>query len=79
MSSSQNLTVSLDKEVIRRARVLAAKRGTSISKLVAEHIRAMIADDDRYEIAQVKALALLETGFALGGEIHGSRDELHER
>lgn len=79
MSSGQNLTVSLDKDVIRKARILAAKRGTSISKLVAEQIRAMITDDDRYTTAQLEALAHLEAGIALGGEISASRDELHER
>ena len=33
-----NLTLQLDEEVIRRARIVAAKRGTSVSALVAREL-----------------------------------------
>ena len=44
-----NLTVQLDQEVIRRARILAAKRGTSISALVAREITGLVEQDERYD------------------------------
>ena len=75
----RNLTVSLSAQVIQKARILAVKRSTSISGLVAEQIEALIRDDDAYETAHREALMLMKRGFHLGGEHRVSRDELHER
>jgi len=74
----QNVTVSLSPETIRKAKVLAAQRSTSISALLAEQIEALTAEDEAYERARRSALALLTRGFHLGGAIAG-RDQLHER
>jgi Family of unknown function (DUF6364) len=75
----RNVTVSLEQQTIRKARILAAKRGTSISRLLAGQIEALVGDDEAYEQAERRALALLDRGFHLGGVIRASRDELHER
>ena len=75
----QNLTISLDRQTIRKARILAAKHETSISGLVARQIEIMVGEEDAYQRAMRDALALLDQGFDLGGEIRASRDELHER
>jgi hypothetical protein len=75
----QNLTVSLSPQIIQKAKVLAAKRSTSISGLVAMQIEALVEEDDAYEIAHGAALDLMERGFHLGGGPYISRDELHER
>jgi hypothetical protein len=75
----QNLTVSLDKQTVRKARILAAKRGTSISGLVADQLEILVGEEEAYERAEREALALLDQGFHLGGVIRASRDELHER
>jgi len=75
----QNITVSLSLETIRKAKMLAAKRSTSISGLLAEQIDVLTGEDEKYERAQRSALALLEKGFHLGGVITAKRDELHER
>jgi hypothetical protein len=75
----QNLTISLDRQTIRMAKILAAKRSTSISGLLARQIEILIGEEEAYERAERQALALLEQGFHLGGEIRASRDELHER
>lgn len=75
----RNLTIRLDRETIRKARIVAAKRSTSISGLLARQIEILIGEDEAYESAKRDALALLDRGFDLGGEIRVSRDELHER
>ena len=75
----QNVTISLSRRVLKKARVLAARRETSISGLLARQIELLVDDDEAYERAERQALALLEKGFHLGGEIRASRDELHER
>lgn len=78
-ATTQNITLRLDRRTLRQAKVLAARRGSSISGLLAEQIAALVGEDDAYEQAQRRALALLDTGFHLGGRIESTRDEWHER
>ena len=75
----QNLTISLDPQIIHKAKVLAAQRSTSISGLVADQIEILIAQGEAYERAKRQAIILLDRGFHLGGVIRANRDELHER
>jgi predicted transcriptional regulator len=77
--TKQNVTVRLERQTLHKAKILAAKRNTSISGLLTQQIENLVSEDDAYEQAQRKALALLERGFHLGGKITASRDELHER
>jgi hypothetical protein len=78
-AKKQNVTVSLNPETIRKARILAAKRSTSISGLLAEQIETLTGEHDTYERARRAALSLMKKGFHLGGVITATRDELHER
>ncbi len=76
----QDLTLQLDRDTIRKARVLAAKRSTSISRLVAAEIDRLVREDDAYERAKGEALPELERGFDLGSEGRlAKRDELYDR
>lgn len=77
--TKQNLTVSLPQQTIRKAKILAAQRGSSISSLLAEQIEILVGEDEAYERAQRQAAALLDQGFHLGGVIPATRDEWHER
>jgi hypothetical protein len=74
-----NLTLKLDSALIREARVLAAKKGTSISALMAEHLEGIVRDSRNYERAKKRALARLREGMDLDWQRPGSRDEIHER
>ena len=78
-STSQNITIRLDRRTLGKAKVLAAKRNTSISGLLAQQIAMLVGDDDAYEQAQRRAFALLDRGFRLGGRIEATRDDWHER
>ena len=75
----QNLTISLDPQLIRKAKVIAARNSTSISGLLARQVEILVGEEEAYERAERQALALLDQGFRLGGTISASRDELHER
>jgi predicted transcriptional regulator len=75
----QNVTISISPETVRKAKILAARRSTSISRLLAEQMEALVAGEEAYERAERSALALLDQGFHMGGLISASRDELHER
>jgi len=75
----QNITLSLDKDLIKKAKILAAQRQTSISRMLSEELQKIIADSKEYDRAKRRALNHLNKGFHLGGKITVSREELHER
>jgi len=77
--TKQNLTVSLTRQTLRKAKILAARRGSSISGLLAEQIEILVGEEEAYERAQRQATELLDQGFHLGGVIQSTRDEWHER
>jgi hypothetical protein len=78
-AGKQNVTISISAETVRKARILAARRSTSISGLLAQEIEKLVGAEEAWERSERSALALLEHGFHLGGLITVSRDELHER
>ena len=73
-----NLTIQLDADVIRRARVVAASRGTSVSALAAQQLVELVEVDDRFERARDRADAILMKATSRGGR-RWMRDELHDR
>lgn len=75
----RNLTVHLDDATIHKAKVLAARRATSLSRLVAGQIQRLVDEDDDYRQAHQIALNQLGEGFHLGGGTLGGRQSLHER
>jgi hypothetical protein len=75
----KNITVSLDDQIYRRARVVAAERGTSLSALVRaylENLGSGESESDRLKKAE-RALRAQITGFRASDRL--SRDQLHER
>ena len=79
--ANQNITLSLPEEDLREARVLAARRGTSVSQLLAHMLREMVERETGYDTAKERSLAMLREGADLGtrGRTAWSRDDLHER
>lgn len=73
----RNLTLQLDEEIIRQARILAAKRGTSVSGLVARELELLVARDARYEEAQRRAVELMAAAAGRGGR-SWRREDLYE-
>jgi predicted transcriptional regulator len=78
-AKKQNVTISLDTQVVMKAKILAAKRSTSISGMLAEQVEALVNQDDARERAIASSLARLRRGLDLGGGKLVSRDSLHER
>jgi hypothetical protein len=75
----QNITLSIEKDLIRKAKILAARKDTSISKLLSEELARIITGEDLYESARKRATARLKKGFHLGGKILARREELYAR
>jgi hypothetical protein len=76
-----NLTLSLSEDDVRRAKILAAQRGTSVSRLLASVLKEILDRDTGYGLARERHLAALETAYPMGtrGEVAWSREQLHER
>jgi hypothetical protein len=74
-----NITLSVDSELLREARILAAQEGTSVSRLLADRLEELIRRHKAYETARRRALARLRRGFRLEWTPPRSRDALHER
>ena len=75
----QNITLSLDKDLIKKAKVLSAKRQTSISRMLGLELKRFVQATEDYDQAKRRALAHLRRGFHMGVKIVASREELHER
>lgn len=73
----RNVTLKLDDELLKKAKVLAAERDSSVSQMLSEYLSDMIARASRYSDARHSALKLLDRGLDLGFVNKGRRDELH--
>jgi hypothetical protein len=75
----QNITVSLDKDLIRIGKMIAAQQGTSLNRMLRLELEKIIRNARQYDMAKQKAIATMKTGFHSGMDRYPSRDELHER
>lgn len=78
-SRKTNITLKLDAELLRSVKVLAAKRGTSISAFAAETLADAVKREDSYQASMERSIARMNEGWKLGWKKPKSRDELHER
>lgn len=77
---TRNITVQLDEGVITRAKVAAARRGTSLSALLSRQICKLAEADERYEHAKHEALALMDEAAKSPREVpRWTREELYDR
>jgi len=74
-----NITLKLDADVLREARILAAAEGLSVSALQAAKLDEIVHQRKGYDRARKRALARLHKGLDLRWMRPRSRDELHER
>ena len=63
MGMKQNLTLSINKELIQKARVLAAQRQVSISQMVSRELARIVTEAERYEAAKRRAQANTDGGL----------------
>ena len=75
----QNITLSIDKELIKKAKLVAAQRQISVSGLLRNELRRIIEDDEGYDLAERKAINNLKKGFHFGGKGVVCREDLHGR
>ncbi len=75
----KNITVSIDDETYRRARIKAAERGTSVSALVKQFLTELAKTaDERERLRRAEDLLREEIGGFRAGD-RPLRGELHNR
>jgi predicted transcriptional regulator len=79
--ANRNITLSLPEETLKGVKVLAAKRETSVSAMLAEALETLVRAESGYEQARREFMLLGAQGFDLGthGHARWTRDDLHER
>ena len=75
----QNITLSLEKELLQKIKVLAAQRSTSISALLTAELERLAKKDDAYLQAMEQALASMEKGYDFCGGNYLNREEMYDR
>ena len=75
----QNITISLNKELIQKGKVIAAQQGTSLNRVLRLELEKIIRTAGQYDMTKQKAIAAMKAGFHSGRDRYSSRDELHER
>lgn len=77
----QNITLSIPKEVLQKAKHLAIDKQTTLSSLLTSTLEELVAREENYQEACKRQLQLLDKGLNLGlqGQVKWSREALHER
>ena len=77
----QNVTLSLPRAILRKAKKIAIDQDRSLSGLMVELLTELVEREDLYASAQRQHLALLDQDTDLGtnGSISWTRTDLHER
>ena len=77
----QNITLSIPKDLLQKAKIIAVKNNTSLSGLLSDYLVRITNEEEAYQIARTRHRRVLKKGFDFGlkGEIPWTREELHER
>jgi len=77
----QNVTLSLPKPLLRKAKAVAMKAEKSLSEFLREALEEKVNESSGYKRAKRSQLNLLKVGLDLGteGYLKISREELHAR
>jgi hypothetical protein len=81
MNTTQNVTLAIPRHILRKAKILAVQKNTSLSGLLTRTLTDLVERQEDYEQARGRNLELLKSGFDLGtqGKITWTREGLHER
>lgn len=74
-----NLTITVDDEVLRRARVRAIQQDVSVNSLLRDYLEAYAAAGPAWEAAAEAILRLSSQTRSGRGDRRWTRDEIHER
>ncbi len=75
-----NITMTLDDEVIKKVKIIAVEKNTTLTGLVRDYLTKMAKrEDQRKEDVIAQLSKMMNAQDAKIGKITWTRDELHER
>lgn len=74
-----NLTITVDDETLRRARMKALAQGTSVNALLRAYLEAYAGGNTAQMQAVERLMSLSRAASSRAGGARWTRDELHER
>jgi len=75
----KNVTITLDEEVARWARIKAAEQDTSVSRLVGEMLREKMMNEQSYHSSMQRYLSKSPRPLSKRGTRYPTREKIHER
>jgi len=75
----KNVTITLDEETAKWARLEAARRDTSVSRLVGELLREYMTATSAYEASREEYLSRRPRALSKRGSRYPRRDDVHDR
>jgi len=74
-----NLTISVDNEVLKKARIRALEQNTSVNAVLREFLASYAGAVKEHDKAVQKVISLSESSLSRRGKRQWNRDELYER
>lgn len=74
---SRNITISIEEDLLDRARMLASRRGVSLQELLREQVRRLVGERPSHEVAD-ELMALMHEHPGRSGGAPWSRDDAYE-
>ncbi|MEE9395415.1 MAG: hypothetical protein V3V31_00240 [Methylococcales bacterium] len=75
----KNVTITLEDDVAQWARICAAKKNTSVSKLLGNALKIQMAQEEGYDLAMQQYLSTPAISLKASTDGYPDRDSLHER
>ena len=78
---TQNITLSIRKDLLKKARLIAVEHQTSLSGLLANYLEQIVTEEADYNEARTRQMQQMERGYDFGtaGSIIMDRESLHAR
>lgn len=74
-----NLTISIEEDVVRRARIRALEQGTSVNAVLRQMLEAYAGGRNEQAMAAADLVAMSNASASRRGAESWKRDDLHER
>jgi len=75
----KNVTITLENDVLRWAKIRAASEDTSVSRMLGEELRRKMLTEQSYELAKKRFQGRKITALKSANDSYPSRDSLYDR
>ena len=75
----RNVTLSLEEELLHRARIVCQKKRTTLTKVIREQLENLVRQDEEYQSAMKRIIARMKERPIRVDKRSWTREELHER